>query len=148
MVDKHVTLPQIKQLAERIKKELVSSGLSVPTKLSELTNDAGFQTADEVAASIAAADHIRRKIVNSIDDIDLTASDADKYFYLVKKTETDSEGQSTTYYDEYMVVGGKADMVGNTKIDLSGYVKYTDAATNEEVTSMLTEVFGEETSGG
>lgn len=143
MADKHITLEQLKMLAQRVKKELVSSGLAVPTKVSELINDSKFQTEDEVKALILDADHMKRKIVNSIDDIDLTAKDADKIIWLVKQTETDSEsGETTVYYDEYLVIGGKIDLMGNTKVDLTGYIKETDAATNDEVTAVLNEVFG------
>jgi len=62
-------------------------------------------------------------------------------------------------YDEYIVLDGKVEHVGNTKIDLSGYVQketgaglYPDAdkeklagiemATDAEITTMLDEVFG------
>lgn len=143
MADKHTTLKQMEMLAQRIKKELVSSGLAVPTKLSELTNDTKFQTEDEVLALIADADHMKRKIVVSLDDIDVTAKDADKFIYMIKIPKTNPDtGDDESYYEEYMVVGGKLDLVGSTNIDLTDYVKKTDVATDDEVTDMLNDVFG------
>lgn len=134
MADKHTTLEQMKMLATRVKKELVSSGLSVPTKLSELVNDSGFQTEEEVKALIADADHMKRKIVVSLDDIDVGAKDADMYIYMLKIPKTNEEtGDDESYYEEYMVVGGKLDPVGNTKVDLTDYVKKTDVATDDDV---------------
>lgn len=139
---KFVNVAQLKMLAQRVKKDLVSSGLSVPTKLSELTNDTDFLSEDEIKELILDADHMRRKIVSSVDDIDLTGKDSDKIIWLVKQTETGDDGEEIVYYDEYLVIGGKADLMGNTKVDMTGYVKETDAATNAEVTEMLNDVFG------
>lgn len=138
--DKHIKLSQLQMLAQRVKNELQKSGADVPTKLSELTNDTGFQTEEDVLSLIDDADHMKRKIVASIDDIDLTASDADKYIYMVKQI--DPGDPSVEYYMEYMVIGGKVDPVGDTRVDLTGYVKFTDAATDEEITTMLNAVFG------
>lgn len=147
--DKHIKLSQLQMLAQRVKKEMLKSGVDVPTKVSELVNDSGFQTEDDVLGLIDDADHMKRKIVDSIDDIDLTASDADKYIYMVKHVE---EGESEDdppieYYEEYMVVGGKVDKIGDTRVDMTGYVKYTDAATDEEITEMINGIFGEPSDG-
>ena len=112
-----------------------------------------------IAAAVAAADHLKRKIVTGVDAIDLAADDADQYLYMVPKTGSDADD----VYDEYMVLNGAVEHVGNTKVDLSGYVQketgkglsandYTDdekaklagieMATDAEVTTMLDEVFG------
>lgn len=146
MKNEHVDLSQLEKLARRVKEQLIQTGISVPTKVSELTNDAGFQTEDDVKDLIAQVNRLERKIVDSIDDIDLNAEDAETYIYMVKQTEpgeTD-EDPPTIYYDEYWVVDGKLDLLGNTKVDLSGYVKYTDKASDEDVEAMLDEVFGDE----
>ena len=59
-----------------------SVDIVVPIKVSDLTNDSKFQTDTEVAAAIAAADHMKRKIVDSTADIDLDAADASQYIYI------------------------------------------------------------------
>ncbi len=93
--------------------------ITVPTKVSDLTNDSSFQTATQVAAAVAAAGHLKRTKVDSVSNIDTSAADADQYIYMVPKTGSDADD----VYDEYMVMDGSVEHVGNTKVDLSGYVK-------------------------
>lgn len=93
--------------------------ITVPTKVSDLSNDSKFQTDAEVATAIAAADHMKRKIVNSTADIDLTAGDASQYIYMVKKSSTKTGDK----YDEYMVLDGALEKVGDWEVDLSNYVQ-------------------------
>lgn len=93
--------------------------ITVPTKVSDLSNDSKFQTDAEVAAAIAAADHMKRKIVNSTAGIDLTAEDASQYIYMVKKSGTKTGDK----YDEYMVLDGALEKVGDWEVDLSNYVQ-------------------------
>lgn len=93
--------------------------VTVPTKVSDLENDSEYQTATEVAGAIAAADHMSRVIVDSVDDIDPSAAGADKLIYMVNK----GVGVDGDQYDEYMVIDGKVEKVGNWEVDLSGYVQ-------------------------
>lgn len=143
-----------------------SMDLHVPTKVSELTNDKTYQTRDDVAASIAAVDHLKRKKVASTAEISLTAADASQYIYMVPKS---AHAGAADKYDEYMVLDGVLEKVGDWYVDLSGYVtkeagkglsdnNFTNAyktkidnlgsvanlnvATDEEVNAMLDEVFG------
>lgn len=162
--------------------------VTVPTKVGDLDNDQKFQTESQVAATVAAADHLKRKIVASTDAIDPAAADAGQYIYMILK----STAKNGDKYDEYMVIDGAVEKVGDWSIDLSGYQPkedskglstndYTDAdkakvdgvaagatkveasetpghikingtdtavvdmATDDEVTAMLNEVFGEAT---
>ena len=131
----------------------------MPTKVSELTNDSKFQTETEVAAAVAGADHLKRKIVASVDAIDKTAADAAQYIYMILK----SSAKTGDKYDEYMVIDGEVERVGDWSVDLSGYVAaeegkglsandYTDedkaklaglaVASDEEVAQVLDSVFG------
>lgn len=95
----------------------------LPTNLSDFTNDVGYQTASEVlttvASAVAAANHLNYKKIASVDAIDLTATDADKYIYMVPIT----DGEGNNLYDEYMVIDGAIEHVGNTAIDLSDYIQ-------------------------
>lgn len=182
-MSKHTTLDQLKMLAQRTNIEIKA----VDGKLTTLSNrvddlvtaggepnviigiqnngtdlDIASKKVDigpSIAAAVAAADHLKRKIVTGVDAIDLAADDADQYLYMVPKTGSDADD----VYDEYMVLNGTVEHVGNTKVDLSGYVQketgkglsandYTDdekaklagieMATDAEVTTMLDEVFG------
>lgn len=77
-----------------------------------------------IDTSIADIDALSRQVVASVSDIDVTAPDADKYIYMVAKT----DGQSGDNYNEYMVIDGKIEHIGDTTIDLSDYVKNTQYA--------------------
>lgn len=182
-MSKHTTLDQLKMLAQRSKTEidkvdakidtlsgrvddLVTAG-GEPNVINTVKNngtpleitDKSVDIGASIAAAVAAADHLKRKIVTGVDAIDLAAEDADQYLYMVPKTGSDADD----VYDEYMVLNGAVEHVGNTKVDLSGYVQKEtgkglstndfdndaktkldgiDMATDAEVTAMLTEVFG------
>lgn len=90
-----------------------------------------------IDTAIAAADHIKRKIVDSTDDIDLTADDATQYIYMVPKT----DGASGDGYDEYMVIDGSLEKVGDWAVDLSDYVKKDEIATDAEVAAVIDPIF-------
>lgn len=91
-------------------------------EIEKKANAADVYTQEEadakIAAAVAGANHLERKIVTSINDIDVAAEDATKYIYMVANDGTES-GNS---YDEYMVVNGVLEHVGNTKVDLSDYI--------------------------
>jgi hypothetical protein len=94
---------------------------NAPTKVGDLTNDKKYQTETEVSAAInkavAAADHL--KSVASTGDIDLKAADAAQYIYMVPK----GTAGTSDKYDEYMVIDGVLEKMGDWKVDLSGYVQ-------------------------
>lgn len=56
-----------------------------------------------------------RKIVDSVDSIDTTADDATSYIYMVRN----SKEEGDDFYDEYIVIGGRIEKIGNTSVDLS-----------------------------
>ena len=64
---------------------------------------------------------VSRTIVESLDDIDVDAEDAENYIYMVPKE--DSSGVNNLY-DEYMVINGALEQVGaNLSGEITGYVK-------------------------
>lgn len=87
------------------------------------------EIASAIATAISGADHLKRVIVTSTADIDLTADDADQYIYMVPN----DDGESGNTYSEYMVVNGALEQVGNWKVDLSNY------ATTAAVTTAIAE---------
>lgn len=122
--------------------------------------DKAVDIGTSIASAVAAADHLQRKKVASVEDIDPAAEGADKFIYMVPKT----GGKNGDKYDEYMVLDGAVEPVGDWAVDLSGYVPveegkglstndYTTAekdklagiefATDEEVTAALAEIYGE-----
>lgn len=182
-MSKHTTIEQFKKLAQRSKAEidkvdgkvtalssrvddLVTAG-GEPNKIDVIKNngtaldiaDKGVDIGPAIASAVAAADHLTRKKVASVDAIAPAAEGAEKFIYMVPKTGSDEDDQ----YDEYMVLDGAVEHVGNTKVDLSGKVDKVDGkglsandftdeakakldgiemATDAEVDAMLTEVFG------
>lgn len=157
--NKLTQLKALQALAQRVNQSFARK-TDVPAKVSQLANDAKYQTDVEVAAAVAAAGHITKRIVSSTADIDTAASGADKIIYMVQKT----GGSGNDLYDEYMVIDGKVEKIGNTSVNLEGYVQkengkglssndFTDAekaklagfeiAADEEVAAALAEIYGE-----
>lgn len=184
-MSKHTTLDQLEMLARRTKTEidkvdakvdtisgkvdgLVATGgepnvltaVKVDGTALEIT-DKAVDIGASISSAVAKADHLKRKKVENLEAIDASAEDAAQYIYMVPKTGSDEDD----LYDEYMILDGKVEHVGNTKVDLSGKVDkvdgkglsandYTDAdkaklngiemATDTEVGNMLADVFGTE----
>lgn len=82
------------------------------------------QTDEKIATEVAKADHLKRKIVDDIDDIDLTAEDASQYIYMVP-TGLQADDDK---YDEYIVIDGVIEKVGSWEVNLEPYAttEYVD----------------------
>ncbi len=95
---------------------------SVPTKVSDLTNDSKYQTDTEVNNAItdALADIVgfSIEIVNT-----LPATGEDGVFYFVPNS-----GEQNNIYDEYLYVNNAWEKLGTTEIDLSNYLQKTDVS--------------------
>lgn len=103
----------------------------VPTNNNQLTNGAGYQTASEVSSAIAAAKLGAFVIVDTLPE----TGDAGT-IYLVPKSPT----QTNNGYYEYMYINNAWEKIGDTEIDLSGYLKKTDITeiTNEDIDELFT----------
>ena len=76
-----------------------------------------------IAAAIAEANHLQRKIINRKEDIDITAKDAHLFIYMIP-TGLQYEDDK---YDEYVVIDGILEKVGSWEVDLTNY------ATKDEI---------------
>ena len=74
-----------------------------------------------IATAVAGAAHLHRTQVDSVDAIDPTAEGAEKTIFMVAKEGTDGD-----HYDEYMVINGAVERVGDWAVDLSEYAKSAD----------------------
>lgn len=100
----------------------------IPQNTSDLTNDSGFitnsvnnllnyylksetYTKEEVQNLLSTFTSLKIKVVASIDDVT-----EKKIIYFVPKDEKENDT-----YDEYILVNGKPEKIGNTKVDLSDY---------------------------
>lgn len=85
-----------------------------------------YYTKTEVDNLLSGIQTLSRKIVESVDKIDTTAADADKYIYCIKDTSSSTENNT---YTEYLVIEGKVEKVGDWATDLTGYVKTAEVGT-------------------
>ena len=108
-----------------------------PTKVSDFTNDSGFQNAtqvqDAINAALADITSIEFQIVQT-----LPATGEKGVIYLVPNS-----GSGNNSYDEYIwITNGstsKFEKIGTTDVDLSGYVLRSDlvAITNAEIDTIV-----------
>lgn len=109
-VNKLTKLGHLKSLATNLKA-------AIPTKVSQLTNDAQYQTNAQVAqaiqTAIAATGHAHFEKVDAVPEV---ASAQDNVLYLVLNEETQ-------HYDIYAKVEGEVVLLDDTTVDLSNYVQ-------------------------
>ena len=81
------------------------------------------QTDSKIAEAIAAADHLKREIVEALPNV----GDADENtIYMVPQGGSiEDPGTSTSHYNEYMLINGAFELVGSSQVDLSGYATET-----------------------
>ena len=79
------------------------------------------QTDTAIATAVAGAAHLQRTQIDSVDAIDPAAEGAEKTIFMVAKEGTDGD-----HYDEYMVINGAVERVGDWAVDLSEYAKSAD----------------------
>lgn len=84
-----------------------------------------------IKTAITNADHLKRKIVTATGEIDLSAKDADQYIYMVPNGLQHDDDK----YDEYIVIEGKLEKVGDWEVDLSGY--YTKAQVDDKIAEAI-----------
>ena len=120
------TIEDINATLESVKndvKSLQDAVKNIPTELAKKANAEDVYTKTEtdeaIAAEIAKLDHLKRVTVAGVESIDLTAEDADQYIYMVPNAETGN-------YDEYMVIDGELEKVGDWHVDLSDYATKDD----------------------
>lgn len=84
-----------------------------------------------IKTAINNADHLKRKIVAATGEIDLAAKDADQYIYMVPNGLQHDDDK----YDEYIVIEGKLEKVGDWEVDLSGY--YTKIQVDDKIAEAI-----------
>ena len=108
---------------------------SIPSKVSELTNDSKYQTESDVTTTlsnyatktyvgeqITNAEHLKREIVTVLPS-DTEAKD--NIIYMLKVESATGNDK----YQEYMKIDGTVQLVGDTSVDLTDYAKKTDIPT-------------------
>ena len=92
----------------------------IPTKISQLTNDKNFKTETEIKTLINNSTKLKKEVITS-----LPATGKEDIIYLLK-----NKNDTNNYYTEYMWISGKWEIIGDTKVDLTGYPKKTEVVTS------------------
>ena len=119
------------------------SGLATKTELADKANSADVYTKTEtdtkIGEAIAAADHLKRVILDppsgeeTVEDVinewlgNNENAIADEYIYMIP---SGLEADDNKYYEYIIIVDGEnsyVEQVGNWEVDLSDYLKSTDA---------------------
>lgn len=107
----------INNLNEQLKEKV---GIDdIPTQVSQLVNDANFKTEAEIQTLINNSTKLKKELVTS-----LPSTGKEDVIYLLK-----NKNDTNNFYTEYMWIGGKWEIIGDTKVDLSGYAKKSDIKT-------------------
>lgn len=95
----------------------------------------------EIKTEVVNADHLKRKKVEALP----SAAEADvNTIYMVSKT--DSTGENDIY-DEYMFIDGKAELMGNSKVDLTDYAKSADVEVQIQAAKTAAEEYADSLAG-
>lgn len=88
------------------------------------------QADSAISAAIAKAPHLKREIVEQLPEV---SAANDSTIYMVG---TDA-GSETSVYKEYMLINGKFELLGDSKVDLTNYATKTEVETakNEAITA-------------
>lgn len=111
--------------------------VTVPTKTSDLTNDSQFVTSTDLTTAINNATHLKKEIVTTLPAV-TNAKENVIYMVLAENaTSTDN------IYNEYMLINGAFEKIGDTNLDLSGYVKASQmqTLTNTEITKIVDDAY-------
>nr|DAL19046.1 MAG TPA_asm: Head fiber protein [Caudoviricetes sp.] len=95
-------------------------------KLKAFGDASTYATTAYVGQQISAAGHVSKKIVTALPD---PSAAADNVIYLIKK----SSGSGSNLYDEYMLIDGKLELVGDSATKI-------DTLTNADITEILSKV--------
>lgn len=105
---------------------------TIPTNNNQLTNGAGYQTASQVSTAISNAikdiTSFEYEVVSTLPTTGVKGK-----IYLMAHSHGTGDA-----YDEYVWIGSAFEKIGNTDIDLSGYVPTTRKVNNKALSSNIT----------
>ena len=114
---KLTNLGHLKDLAIKAQAEIAAVKAKIPTNVSQLTNDSGYQTSSQVTTAIqqaiAASGHASFQKVDAVPEAESAQTNI---LYLVMNDET-------SHYDIYAKVDNEMVLLDDTTVDLSNYVQ-------------------------
>ena len=103
---------ELNELSDVVHQQMATKS-EIPTKVSQLVNDKNFKTEAEIQSLINNSTKLKKGIVTS-----LPSSGKEDIIYLLK-----NKNDTNNVYTEYMWISGKWEIIGDTKVDLSEYLK-------------------------
>ena len=90
-----------------------------------------------VAQQIAGAEHLKRVVVEQLPDVSTAQANT---IYMIKKASGGIASWGKNIYEEYMVIEGEWELLGNSQVDLTGYAKtdYVDNKTKDKADKATT----------
>ena len=90
-----------------------------------------------VAQQIAGAGHLKRVVVEQLPNISIAQANT---IYMIKKTNGGIASWGKNIYEEYMVIEGEWELLGNSQVDLTDYAKtdYVDNKTKDKADKATT----------
>ena len=90
-----------------------------------------------VAQQIAGAEHLKRVVVEQLPDVSVAQANT---IYMIKKTSGGIASWGKNIYEEYMVIEGEWELLGNSQVDLTDYAKtdYVDNKTKDKADKATT----------
>ena len=90
-----------------------------------------------VAQQIVGAGHLKRVIVDQLPDVSTAQANT---IYMIKKTGGGIASWGKNFYEEYMVIEGEWELLGNSQVDLTDYAKtdYVDNKTKDKADKATT----------
>lgn len=117
-------------LAGKADKADTLAGYGITDAYTKTETYAKGEVDSAIATAIANAPHLKRQIVEELPDP--SGADANT-IYMVGT----GEGSETSSYKEYMLINGKFELIGDSKVDLTDYAtkSYVDSAKSEAIST-------------
>ena len=142
-------IESVKVNGTKVEPSSKSVDISVPTKVSQLTNDSGFQTSTQVNSIVTGKGYQTQSQVQSLINSAVGNITSIRYEKVTSLPATGSNGViylvahshgTQDIYDEYIWLSETKtyEKIGNTDIDLSAYVKKSEltAITTNDLNTM------------
>lgn len=120
---------------EKASTEYVNQELNKKANSNEVYSKEEVET--YVAQQIANAGHLKRIIAEQLPDVSIAQVNT---IYMIKKTGGGIASWGKNIYEEYMVIEGEWELLGNSQVDLTDYAKteYVDNKTKDKADKATT----------